>query len=103
VEKRSRWGRAVCDLVRAIPRWQRRPSLPPGHAGPVDLRLLWGQRLLFHDSTTLRLLKDLLALVVQTYIQFMGEWIKDRPSRRLGSGNWGLRTAATSCCGMTRR
>jgi len=78
------------------PKVEIRPSLPPDMQGPVDLcRAAVVSRAVI-DSIDVPTCSKTAALVVQPYIQFMGEWIKIAPSARFGQ-SLGAGAQATSC------
>jgi len=85
-------GARFRELVRGYPKVARYVHLyHPDMQGPVDIcELLWGSALFIDSIDFPDLFKDLLALVVQTYIQFMGEWNKIAPFTGDWTVHWGL-------------
>jgi len=63
----------------------------PDLQGPLDIcELLFGSSLFLALYDQPALVKDVLSLVCQTYIEYMKSWIKLHPFRTEGNAHWGL-------------
>jgi hypothetical protein len=85
-------GARFVELMSRYPKVARYVYLfHPDMQGPIDIcELLWGSSLFIDIIDHPDLVKSLLDLVTETYIQFMRAWMKIAPIREDWAVHWGL-------------
>jgi hypothetical protein len=85
-------GQRFVNALRDYPRLRRHVYLyHPDLQGPIDVcEVLWGSRLFLDIVDHPQLVKDVLALLTETYIQFMRRWMRIVPPLNGHSVHWSL-------------
>jgi hypothetical protein len=85
-------GEQFREIIQRYPKLARSVHLyHPDMQGPIDIcELLWGSSIFYDLVDTPDLVKALLELVTETYIQFMRAWSHLEPYNGQWSTHWGL-------------